>query len=211
MFTGIVQAVGRIAHGERAWRMALRIARRRAARSTLPDVAIGDSVAVSGCCLTVVGDATGRRSPFDVSAETLRCTHGPRSAPATSTWKRRCGLSDRLGGHLMSGPRRRRGHVVTRCRRRAATPTAAGGSAIDAPAELARFIAAKGSIAVRRREPDGERRATAARFSRQPDPAYTRCDDARDAGARRARSIWKWTSIARYVARLQRLSNDRRT
>ena len=73
MFTGIVQTVGRIASVDRR-ATALRIAVDTGAR-TLGDVAVGDSVAVSGCCLTVVA-IEGATLAFDVSAETLRCTTG---------------------------------------------------------------------------------------------------------------------------------------
>ena len=68
MFSGIVQAVGRIAssqpHGDGV-RLAVEVG-----SYDVTDIAIGDSVAVSGCCLTVVGRARSELS-FDVSAETL--------------------------------------------------------------------------------------------------------------------------------------------
>ena len=143
MFTGIVQTVGRIAHAKPQGdgvRIAVDVGGRHASA-----VAVGDSVAVNGCCLTVVA-VEGERLSFDVSAETLRCTRGfDRLGEVNVELALR--LSDRLGGHLMTG------HVDGVGVVHALTPVAAenGGSwrlEIDAPAELARFIASKGSIAV---------------------------------------------------------------
>ena len=143
MFTGIVQMVGRISAVE------TRGDGRRLAVDTgmhsSGDVAVGDSVAVSGCCLTVVA-IEGATLYFDVSAETLRCTTGlDRLGDANLELALR--LSDRLGGHLMSG------HVdgVGVVRSIAPVSSQAEGSyrlEVEAPRELARFIAPKGSIAV---------------------------------------------------------------
>ena len=143
MFTGIVQAVGRIADVETrgdGLRIAVDIGIQESA-----DVAVGDSIAINGCCLTVV-EINGSTLDFDVSAETLRCTAGlDRVGDVNLEMALR--LADRLGGHLVAG------HVdgVGTIARFAPVAGDAGGSwllEIDAPAELARFIAAKGSIAV---------------------------------------------------------------
>lgn len=143
MFTGIVQAIGRIAnvapHGDGV---------RIAVETNLHQgdgVAIGDSVAVRGCCLTVVAfDA--RTLTFDVSAETLRCTSGiDRAGEANLELALRMG--DRLGGHLMTGHVDGTGVVAAF----APVPADRYGSwrlEVEAPRDLARFIAAKGSIAV---------------------------------------------------------------
>ena len=73
MFTGIVQATGEIlARDRRGDGVRLRV---DAEALGTADVAIGESVAVSGCCLTVVA-RDGDRLDFDVSAETLRCVAG---------------------------------------------------------------------------------------------------------------------------------------
>jgi riboflavin synthase len=143
MFTGIVQAVGRIAAVEPkgdGLRLALDIGLRDVA-----DVAVGDSVAINGCCLTVVA-IEGSTLAFDVSAATLACTIGlDRVGDANVELALR--LADRLGGHLMSGHVDGVG-VVTGF---AAVAGDAQGSfrlEVEAPAELARFIAPKGSIAV---------------------------------------------------------------
>jgi riboflavin synthase len=143
MFTGIVQAVGRISSAAPAGdglRLAVDVD-----PAMIGEVAIGDSVAVSGCCLTVVG-ISGASLTFDVSAETLRCTAGLDRGGAVNL-ELALRLSDRLGGHLMTGHVDGVGTVTSF----AVVPGDEHGSwrlAIEAPAELARFIAAKGSIAV---------------------------------------------------------------
>jgi riboflavin synthase len=99
MFTGIVQAMGRIAATEPRGdgiRVALDIGVHESA-----DVAVGDSIAVNGCCLTVV-EVNGSTLTFDVSAETLACTTGlDRVGDVNVEMALR--LSDRLGGHLVTG------------------------------------------------------------------------------------------------------------
>jgi len=73
MFTGLVQAVGRIEQAQlQGDGVRLTIA---AGGLDLSDVEVGDSIAVNGCCLTVVG-RDARSLAYDVSAETLRCTTG---------------------------------------------------------------------------------------------------------------------------------------
>jgi riboflavin synthase len=105
---------------------------------------VGDSVAVNGCCLTVVAKAPDALD-FDASAETLRCTTGfPSGVPVNLELALRVG--DALGGHLMSG------HVdgigrSPRSHRSRVTPMEAAPRDRRAGA-LAPLIAAKGSIAV---------------------------------------------------------------
>ena len=141
MFTGIVQAVGRIVAAEPRSE-GVRVAVDAGAFAE-KDVAVGDSIALNGCCLTVVAiDAGAMR--FDVSSETLRCTTGLDSIGAVNLEKA-LRLSDRLGGHLMSG------HVDGVGAVQRAEPVAEGGSVlleVAVPSELARFIAPKGSIAI---------------------------------------------------------------
>jgi riboflavin synthase len=99
MFTGIVSAVGRIrdvnqvAEGARLTVDAGALA--------LDDVAIGDSIAVDGVCLTVT-DLLPGAFRVDVSAETLSCTAGF-SVGKPINLEKALRLSDRLGGHLVSG------------------------------------------------------------------------------------------------------------
>ena len=142
MFTGIVQAIGRITsatpHGD-----GLRIAVDMGALG-VDGVELGDSIAVAGCCLTVVAVEHDRLC-FDVSAETLSCTTGlDRSGRVNLEPALR--LSDRLGGHLLSGHVDGVGSVV-----RTEAVGGADGSRlleIEAPAALLRFIAPKGSVAI---------------------------------------------------------------
>ncbi len=143
MFTGIVQSVGRIVAAD-AKGDGLRIVVDSNLRDGA-DVAVGDSVALNGCCLTVVAIA-GSTLAFDVSAETLRCTAGLDRAGEVNV-ELALRLADRLGGHLVAG------HVdgVGTVARLAPVAGDPGGSwllEVDAPAELARFVATKGSIAV---------------------------------------------------------------
>jgi riboflavin synthase len=151
MFTGIVQSVGRIAAVKEAadgYRIEL-----DAETLGVDDVAVGDSIAINGCCLTVV-EIDGATLTFDLSAESVRCTSGL-DRPGQVNLEKALRLSDRLGGHLMSG------HVdgvgaVTRFERVGHAGAAAIADdkersvllEVEVPAELARFVAQKGSIAV---------------------------------------------------------------
>lgn len=148
MFTGIVQSVGRIAAVKEAadgYRIEL-----DAETLGVDDVAVGDSIAINGCCLTVV-EIDGATLAFDLSAESVRCTTGLDRTGQVNLEKA-LRLSDRLGGHLMSG------HVdgvgaVTRFERAGAAAIADDKERsvlleVEVPTELARFVAQKGSIAV---------------------------------------------------------------
>lgn len=143
MFTGIIEAVGAIESIEdKADGVQLTVS---TGKLDLDDVAVGDSIAVNGCCLTVVG-IVGRSLQFDVSAETLRCT-APMSVGTRVNLEKSLRLSDRLGGHWVAG------HVdaVGTVGQFHAVASDPGGSfhlSVDAPSEIARFIAPKGSIAV---------------------------------------------------------------
>lgn len=142
MFTGIVQGVGRIVRTEPRGD-GLRLAVDAASIGTA-DVAAGDSVAVNGCCLTVV-TAAGTTLWLDASAETLRCTAGL-DRPGGVNLEKALRAGERLGGHLMSG------HVDGVGVVEACAPVGGGDGSVTltvaAPAELARFIAPKGSVAV---------------------------------------------------------------
>ncbi len=129
MFTGIVQAVGRIE--------ALHPHRVATGRLPLVGVRIGDSICVQGCCLTVIRKAKGRLW-FDVSKETLRVTAGLERAGEVNLEKS-LGLGDELGGHLVTGHVDGVGRVVGK-----------KGSeySFEAPRSLARYIARKGSVCV---------------------------------------------------------------
>jgi riboflavin synthase len=142
MFSGIIQGVGRIASAT-AQGGGLRLVV-DVGDLDIADVGEGDSVAVAGCCLTVVAVAE-RALSFDVSAETLACTTGL-DRPGEVNLEKALRLSDRLGGHLVSGHVDGVGVVI-----RLETVEGEQGSRvleIDAPTALERFIAAKGSVAV---------------------------------------------------------------
>lgn len=141
MFTGIVQAKGRIAAVEpRGGDVRLSI---EAAAFGLADVAIGDSIAVSGVCLTAVA-FDGSRFAADCSPETLaRTTLGMLGVGAPVNLEKSLRLADRLGGHLVSG------HVDGIGRVAAITPDArAERWRYTMPTALARYVAVKGSITV---------------------------------------------------------------
>jgi riboflavin synthase len=141
MFTGIIQAIGRIADVKTRGD-GLRIAVDIGVRD-IADVAVGESVAINGCCLTVVA-INGSTLDFDVSAETLRCTAGLATVGDVNV-EMALRATDRLGGHLVAGHVDGVG-IITQF-----AAIGDGGSIfaeIDAPSELARFIAPKGSIAV---------------------------------------------------------------
>jgi riboflavin synthase len=139
VFTGIIEAIGRVAAvspaGESA---ALTI---DAAGLDMSDVAIGDSIACNGVCLTVTS-LVPKGFTVDVSQETLRVTAGFGSGNAINLEKS-LRLSDRLGGHLVSG------HVDGVGTVTAVKPVEANREIlVRFPTELGRYIARKGSITV---------------------------------------------------------------
>jgi riboflavin synthase len=139
MFSGIVAATGRI---ERLDPLAdgVRLTV-DAAGLSLEDVKVGDSIANSGVCLTVV-EVDGTRVRFDVSRETLNCTVGL-DAPGEVNLEKALQLGDRLGGHIVTGHVDGVGEVLE------FKPIGESHElVIRAPAELAGFIARKGSITV---------------------------------------------------------------
>jgi len=140
MFTGIVTSIGNIDKAvPRDGGLRLSI---DAGMLDLSDVAVGESIAVNGVCLTVIA-ASGDRFDVDVSQETLACTVGLDAPPNEVNLEKSLRLSDRLGGHLMSGHVDGVGEVVRF--------EPAGESfllVIRAPEDLAKYIARKGSITV---------------------------------------------------------------
>ncbi len=141
MFTGIVQTTGSI-HAIEACEGDIRL-EVAAAELGFDDVRLGDSICVSGVCLTVV-EITGERFAADVSTETLaRTSLGVRRTGDAVNLEKALRLSDRLGGHLVSGHIDGVGTVV------AVQPDArAQRWVFEAPAPLSRYIAEKGSITV---------------------------------------------------------------
>jgi len=142
MFTGIVSDIGEIVSvdpggkaGDRRFVIAT--------RHDMAPIAIGASIACSGCCLTVVEKGAGRFA-VEVSAESLDKTHlGDWTVGSRLNLELSLKLGDELGGHLVYGHVDGVGRIVSM--------TPEGGSVrfvFEAPPELARFVAAKGSVAI---------------------------------------------------------------
>ncbi len=140
MFSGIIADVGMIAKAEeRMGGLRLTVA---AESLDMNDVQIGDSIAVNGVCLTAV-EIAGRTFVADVSVETLSCTTGLERQGNHVNLEKALRLSDRLGGHLVSGHVDGVGEVIAF--------NDIGESwrlVVKAPHALAKYIAAKGSVAV---------------------------------------------------------------
>lgn len=142
MFTGIIAAVGKITSisplGDAAAGHRLTV---HAGGLPLADVALGDSITLNGACMTVVSK-TDSAFDVDVSRESLNCTAGL-DAIGEVNLEKAVTLSERLGGHLVSGHVDGLGNVKKF--------EAVGESwllVVDAPRELAKFIAVKGSIVI---------------------------------------------------------------
>ena len=145
MFTGIITAVGRIvaihdlgsslSHGKR---LTL-----QCPEGYLGDVSLGDSIALNGACMTVTRlDSSRRQFSIDISAESLARTSGLVS-PGPVNLEKALRAHDRLGGHIVSGHVDGIGRV--------SHFEQVGESwelRIQAPLELARYLAYKGSITV---------------------------------------------------------------
>jgi riboflavin synthase len=133
MFTGIVEELGTLTsrHGGR-----LRIA----ARTVLDDVTMGASIAVNGCCLTVVGwDAEAGWWECDAVDETFaRTALGALRPGDPVNLERPVRLSDRLGGHLVQGHVDGVGEIVA----------PAPDLRLRVPEELLRYVVEKGSITI---------------------------------------------------------------
>lgn len=138
MFTGIIQEIG-----------SLRAIRRSGPSAEVvigcsySGLALGESVAVNGVCLTVTATSTGSFSA-DVSAETLaRTTLGALVLHAPVNLERALRVDDRLGGHIVAG------HVDAVGAVRSRSPSGESERVrFDAPREVLRFVAEKGSIAI---------------------------------------------------------------
>lgn len=141
MFTGIIQAIGSVERLQRLgsdWRLSI-----DTGQLDLNDVILGDSIAVNGCCLTVVGLANSNFDA-DVSNESIRCTTLAELKPGTKVNLEKAMLATgRLGGHIVSGHVDGVGNLVH---------SEEDGKSVklvyQAPVELAKYIAAKGSICI---------------------------------------------------------------
>lgn len=143
MFTGIVAAVGSIQsvkplEGGSFAGVRLQI---EAGGLELDDVALGDSIAINGACMTVV-EKTGNAFAVDVSRESLNRTAGL-DQPGEVNLEKALTLAERLGGHLVSG------HVDGLGTVHSFEPIGESFKlVIDAPLELGKYLAYKGSIVV---------------------------------------------------------------
>ncbi|WP_116090717.1 riboflavin synthase [Sphingomonas crusticola] len=138
MFTGIITDIGRITGIEHRGDLRLRIGTAYETAS----IDLGASIACSGVCLTVV-DKGADWFAVEVSAETLSRTAGEWSEGTSLNLERALRVGDELGGHIVTGHVDGVGTIVE------VTPE--GDSTrvvVEAPAALAPYIAAKGSIAL---------------------------------------------------------------
>jgi riboflavin synthase len=140
MFTGLIEAVGKVTGIERhgaAARLTVE------APFTPAEINLGDSIAVNGVCLTVVGKGGGTFT-FDVSPETIDRTAFRRlKSGSRVNLEQALRLSDRLGGHLVTG------HadcvaVVTERREASGNIT----FSFRIPREFSRYLVEKGSVAI---------------------------------------------------------------
>jgi riboflavin synthase len=141
VFTGIIEELGQVRANDRhADGSRLEVA----CRTVLADATIGASIAVNGCCLTVV-DLTDDSWTADVQPESLDRTNLGRLAPGDPVnLERPLRLADRLGGHLVQGHVDAVGTVTAR------TPEADGSTrvTIRVPDHLGRYVVEKGSVTV---------------------------------------------------------------
>jgi riboflavin synthase len=143
MFTGIVTAIGTVESVEPRGDLRVRIA----CPFDPATIAIGTSIACSGVCLTVVekgGEPGAAWFAVDISAETVsRTAHGVWREGRRVNLEPSLRVGDELGGHIVSGHVDGVGHVTDWQPEGASTRLT-----VRAPAELAAFIAPKGSIAI---------------------------------------------------------------
>jgi riboflavin synthase len=140
MFTGLIEDTGRITAIDRRGAAAV-----LTLTTSLPvsEIAIGDSLAVNGACLTVTAK-TGTTVTFDVSPETIASTtiRGLRSGSSVNL-ERALRLGERMGGHIVTG------HID--CIGQLARSSETGRNRVlefTLPAENARYLVTKGSVAI---------------------------------------------------------------
>jgi len=141
MFTGIIQSIGSIENLQpKGGDMALVV---NTGKLDMTDVVLGDSIAVNGVCLTAVA-LTESSFTADVSRETLSLTSlGALSKGSKVNLEKALTLQTRLGGHMVSGHVDGLGSVESRHNDGRSTRFT-----INAPVEIAKYIAAKGSITI---------------------------------------------------------------
>ena len=141
MFTGIIEAVGKIearSQEKGEWRLKF-----STGDLDLSDVKIGDSIAVSGCCLTVV-EKHATAFLADVSNETMRCTAlGTLGIGSAVNLEKAMLATDRFGGHIVSGHVDGVGHLI-----KIENEGKSIKMTFKIPSNLSKYVAAKGSICV---------------------------------------------------------------
>ena len=141
MFTGIIEAIGSVAKLQQLgsdWRLTI-----DTGKLDLSDVVLGDSIAVNGCCLTVV-ELKENIFSADVSNESMRCTALGEFKDGTRVNLEKAMLaSGRLGGHIVSGHVDGVGSLVE-----SSEDGASVRLVYEAPKEIAKYIAAKGSVCI---------------------------------------------------------------
>lgn len=150
MFTGIISAIGTIKKAELILEKTqfVDIGGKKltiqASPGYLDDVALGDSIALNGACMTVTSfDVKNSIFTVDISAQSLQCTVGLNQADNHVNLEKAMQLNDRLGGHLVTGHVDGIGTVVNM------TPTQESWTlTLIAPFEIGRFLAYKGSVVV---------------------------------------------------------------
>ncbi|MDA0658811.1 MAG: riboflavin synthase [Planctomycetota bacterium] len=146
MFTGLVECVGhvtaRVSEGA-ACRLEIAAPHMLPTTEDPRGVRLGDSIAINGCCLTVVAQDQ-ERLEFQAGTETLRCTNlGSLGASDVVNLERSLRLNDRLGGHFVTGHIDGVGRVTSRI-----DDDKWSTFWIGVPSVLSRFLAPKGCIAV---------------------------------------------------------------
>ncbi|PCJ26838.1 MAG: riboflavin synthase [SAR86 cluster bacterium] len=141
MFTGIIEATGvisKLQQSQSDWRLHV-----NTEKLDLSDVVLGDSIAVNGCCLTVI-ELLAQGFCADVSNETMKCTTlSSLKAGARVNLEKAMLATSRFGGHIVSGHVDGVGSLLSR------VPDGQSVKLVyNAPAELAKYIAAKGSICI---------------------------------------------------------------
>ncbi len=140
MFTGIIEETGKVLsfqRGEKAWRLKL------AASVVLRGLQLGDSIAVNGCCLTVVEFDAGTVQ-FDLLEETVRLTNFKAlAAGSIVNLERSLSFGGKMGGHFVTGHVDGQGTIEVFERRGADTYLR-----VKVPAGQGRYLIHKGSIAI---------------------------------------------------------------
>jgi riboflavin synthase len=140
MFTGIIEGIGQVTQAQRRGDL---VALTIAVPAALTDMVVGDSICVNGVCLTVRALGQGAFEA-DCTAETLQRTNVGSLKPTDEVnLERALKLSDRLGGHLVTGHVEGLGYISEMARGSGSMTMT-----MRVPQEIASFLVEKGSVAV---------------------------------------------------------------